>query len=426
MKTKKTIRFIPAFVTAFVLCTTVAFAQKPYTLDDLDQFIKVERLSERVLVIRMGLTNFETVTAIATQKGIVVIDAGMSPPVTEKYRRIIEKEFNRTDFVYVINTHSDQDHTFGNRTFPEAKIIGQENGKTELIKNWKEKYYENVFNNLLNQRLEELKTVDKNSDRAKQIHISTFKISLLLSDIKNNFTLPLPQILFNDEMTLNMGDVTFQLVYFGKAHRESDILIFVPEEKLLFVGDLFDETSVVDFKKLGKENAEKWFSALRNLITTENEIKYVINGHCKFTMSYKELLKFSDNISSFWNGYKEGKELYNYEALIMIIEGSGLNGLLSEFKKLREGEKNKYFFIEGNFNAIANGLISYNLIKEAIEIFRITVELFPESWNAYESLGEAYMKAGNKELAIENYEKSLELNPQNTNAVEQLKKLRVK
>jgi len=42
----------------------------------------------------------------------------------------------------------------------------------------------------------------------------------------------------------------------------------------------------------------------------------------------------------------------------------------------------------------------------------------------YNSLAEAYMLAGNKELAIKNYEKSLELNPQNTNAVEQLKIIR--
>jgi len=42
----------------------------------------------------------------------------------------------------------------------------------------------------------------------------------------------------------------------------------------------------------------------------------------------------------------------------------------------------------------------------------------------YDSLGEAYMKADKKDLAIANYEKSLQLDPKNQNAVEQLKKLR--
>ena len=52
--------------------------------------------------------------------------------------------------------------------------------------------------------------------------------------------------------------------------------------------------------------------------------------------------------------------------------------------------------------------------------------MFPQSSNVYDSLGEAYMLNGGKELAIKNYEKSLELDPKNTNAVDMLKKLRGK
>ena len=55
--------------------------------------------------------------------------------------------------------------------------------------------------------------------------------------------------------------------------------------------------------------------------------------------------------------------------------------------------------------------------NEAIEIFKL---------NVYDSLGEAYMKQGEKELAIENYQKSLELNPNNQNGKDMLKKLGVK
>ncbi|MDZ7341124.1 MAG: tetratricopeptide repeat protein [candidate division KSB1 bacterium] len=65
-------------------------------------------------------------------------------------------------------------------------------------------------------------------------------------------------------------------------------------------------------------------------------------------------------------------------------------------------------------------------ITEAIDVFKLNVNLFPESSNVYDSLGEAYMKHGDTELAIENYEKSLQLNPENNGAVEILKKLRAK
>ena len=54
---------------------------------------------------------------------------------------------------------------------------------------------------------------------------------------------------------------------------------------------------------------------------------------------------------------------------------------------------------------------------------KINVALYPDAFNAYDSLGEAYMNHGNTELAIANYQKSLELNPENKNAVTMLEKL---
>jgi tetratricopeptide (TPR) repeat protein len=57
-------------------------------------------------------------------------------------------------------------------------------------------------------------------------------------------------------------------------------------------------------------------------------------------------------------------------------------------------------------------------------VFKMNVEDYPNSPNAYDSLGEAYMINGNKELSIKNYQRSLELNPNNTNALEMLRKLR--
>ena len=63
-------------------------------------------------------------------------------------------------------------------------------------------------------------------------------------------------------------------------------------------------------------------------------------------------------------------------------------------------------------------------IKDAIELFKLNTIAFPESGNVYDSLGEAYLKDGQKDLAIKNYEKSLELDPNNGNAKQVLKKLK--
>ncbi len=73
--------------------------------------------------------------------------------------------------------------------------------------------------------------------------------------------------------------------------------------------------------------------------------------------------------------------------------------------------------------------LGYLLLQEgqapaATTLFQRNVQEYPQSWNVYDSLGEAYMDAGQKYLAISNYEKSLQLNPKNENGMQKLKQLK--
>jgi CubicO group peptidase (beta-lactamase class C family) len=78
---------------------------------------------------------------------------------------------------------------------------------------------------------------------------------------------------------------------------------------------------------------------------------------------------------------------------------------------------------ETQMNRLGYALLQKGKVKEAIEVFKLNVENFPNSSNTYDSLGEAYMVNGDKELAIKNYQKSIELNPKNDNGIQMLKKL---
>ncbi len=78
---------------------------------------------------------------------------------------------------------------------------------------------------------------------------------------------------------------------------------------------------------------------------------------------------------------------------------------------------------EAAVNSWAYDLMGNNHLPEATELFKLNVTLYPESSNAYDSLGEAYLNSGQKQLAIESYKKSLEKNPQNNDAREKLKDL---
>ena len=80
---------------------------------------------------------------------------------------------------------------------------------------------------------------------------------------------------------------------------------------------------------------------------------------------------------------------------------------------------------EDEMNSVGLRLLRTKKLKEAVQILELNVTAFPKSANAWDSLAEAYM-VGGKELAIAYYKKSLELNPNNPGAVENLKKLEAK
>lgn len=81
--------------------------------------------------------------------------------------------------------------------------------------------------------------------------------------------------------------------------------------------------------------------------------------------------------------------------------------------------------IGGRVNGTAYALLRTGHSQDAIEIFKMNVRLSPQSSDAFYSLGEGYAAIGQKDLAVQNYEKSLQLDPKNENArlaLAQLKK----
>lgn len=81
------------------------------------------------------------------------------------------------------------------------------------------------------------------------------------------------------------------------------------------------------------------------------------------------------------------------------------------------------YLFEADLNALGYELLKQGDKTPALNIFKLNVEYFPDSWNVYDSLGDGYSANGNSELAISNYEKSLKLNPNNQNAINQIRKL---
>jgi len=68
-------------------------------------------------------------------------------------------------------------------------------------------------------------------------------------------------------------------------------------------------------------------------------------------------------------------------------------------------------------------LLNQERFEDAVTLFQINAECYPDSYLSYENLGEAYMMTGQKERALQNFQKSLDLNPANEYARQKLKEL---
>jgi len=111
------------------------------------------------------------------------------------------------------------------------------------------------------------------------------------------------------------------------------------------------------------------------------------------------------------------------DVLSQTITTSGIDAAVKQYYDLKSSQPTVYNFDEAELNTLGYKLLGSKQFKEGIRIFQLNVEAYPQSGNVYDSLAEAYMDNGDRQLAITNYQKSLQLDPSNKNAVQMLKKL---
>ena len=107
-----------------------------------------------------------------------------------------------------------------------------------------------------------------------------------------------------------------------------------------------------------------------------------------------------------------------------ILDQKGVAEAVQAFEEARKRNDHGLDFSERKLNQAGYGYLQAGKVQEAIELFKLNVAAYPDSWNTYDSLAEAYLADGQKELAISFYERSLKLNPGNENAANQLRKIK--
>jgi CubicO group peptidase (beta-lactamase class C family) len=124
-------------------------------------------------------------------------------------------------------------------------------------------------------------------------------------------------------------------------------------------------------------------------------------------------------------GWKYDPGPRTFLTMLLVARAKGIQAALQRYTQLKKSGAPDADIHEATLNTLGYTLLQQGQNQDAIAAFQRNVHEYPQSSNVYDSLGEAYMKTGQKDLAITNYEMALQLDPKNKTAPEALKKLKV-
>ena len=302
----------------FILLSVLTHPVQAQTAGDIP--IEVNKLTDRVILIKTGETSVLTnVLAISTERGIVVFDATWLPGLARRVKTIIEKEFGRKDFAYLILTHAGFDHTSGNQVFTEATIIGHDIVPSRMQANiGRIREAGTFFNTAFQNAKKALQNVAKGSQEEKERTEFVNSYTILLNETSSqDFIITPPDITFSDRLNLCFADLTLRMRHNIESYSDNDIITYIPELKILNVGDIFNNDRLPWISP--RSDIPQWLEIFKEFTDKEKEIDYVIGGHGGL-MTMAEVEEFLNYVGDLWEGLKTAKK-----------EGLTLNDIQEKF-----------------------------------------------------------------------------------------------
>jgi len=446
----------------------------PVAAEEVGLPFSVTRVTDNVLVFTEHSPWRSNHVVISTDRGLVVVDPGGSPAIARLLRQAIANELGQRRIVYVVNHHDHWGHSWGSVAFPEALVIGHEDSAQimEATANFVDVRMDR-FRPQLEEALTELAEVDPGSADAKTARERRDQAEWIISGLSEpGFEVRTPDLSFSERLVLDLGNLSLEFHYLGRGHSATDTMLFIPEEKVLLIGCFFfinEGLPLFGFQP--QLDVDRWLEVFGEVLDGDAPVAHVVPGqHALWTPD--ELRGWRDYISGLWRDVQECEaegitlattqerlpvpaataelagvaiddeqlqayhranvELFwrqlkeNASALFeQTLNERGIEAALARYDELRLLPEGEVFFSENDFNALGYRLLLDQQVEAAIAIFDLNVKANPESWNVYDSLGEAHMAHGDRDRAIELYRRSLELNPDNGNAVTMLERLGV-
>jgi glyoxylase-like metal-dependent hydrolase (beta-lactamase superfamily II) len=232
--------------------------------------LDIERVGERVLVMAPKTGN-SRVVVLNARDGLVMLDSGFSPDMALRLRAEAERVFNRSDWHSVILSGEEFLSSGGSSAFSGAEIIAHRDVREYLESN------RDALPDLLADRCDEFQwRVDTTRARLDTMArppeglVNWLQLcEAVAADLAAGFTIPLPTLSFDDRITLDLGDLTVECIYFGDAASWGDVMVRVPEENLIWTGDVFHAMHVLPYADNPDRGCDidRWLSGLEELLS---------------------------------------------------------------------------------------------------------------------------------------------------------------
>ncbi len=120
--------------------------------------------------------------------------------------------------------------------------------------------------------------------------------------------------------------------------------------------------------------------------------------------------------------YRPGTSFADLQAI--AISGGDVSEFIAKYRAYKSDPKHRFVETQDPMNRFGYFLLQQKRNDDALKIFKLNAEAYPNSANVYDSLGDAFQAVGNKEEAIKSYEKALKIDPAYPSSLDQLKKLK--